>query len=56
MGLAERYFRRYLAPEPEGNAPKLADARAKADQIPERRKRSMRIANRADQVENGPNR
>jgi tetratricopeptide (TPR) repeat protein len=33
---AERYFRRYLAAEPEGNAPSLQDAGRKLDQVLEK--------------------
>ena len=52
---AEQYLRRYLAAEPEGNAPTLAEARRKLEQILEKRKRSMR-AQRFYQVANRPDR
>jgi tetratricopeptide (TPR) repeat protein len=41
---AERYFRRYLDAEPEGNAPTLSEARAKLGQVLEKRGPSMRGA------------
>ena len=33
LGLAQRYFRRYLAGEPEGNAPTLAETRRKLAEV-----------------------
>lgn len=36
LARAERYFRRYLAAEPEGNAPSLADAGGKLEQAREK--------------------
>jgi Tfp pilus assembly protein PilF len=52
---AERYLRRYLAAEPEGNEPTLAEARRKVEQISEKRNRSMR-AQRFYKVEDRPDR
>ena len=42
---AERYLRRYLAAEPEGNAPTLAEARGKPRQVVEKAKalNAMRV-------------